>query len=369
MRVSDLLPVQWGVYTSLFLLGIGCLLGLEYACWAHPDWEEKIGQASLAIFNPAQPGNLTAWFSSLLWFFAGLVCLTAFQLDRTTRSRRLSDIWLWAMFGCLLLSVDAACQVREFLRVLLIQVSGTALYGNGDVWWISLYLILFGMIGSRLLVEMRHHLLACNLFFLAALSQILACCLALHLFDLPGEETRLPILLRTGLEMLGAFFAVFSFLLFVRNMVLQIDADTQIPVPAPVPVPQKTAKPKTEVKAAPPKIAPVVSEPPAKKEKPTDTKREKESKSKRSDSSRACPIVFPAQGGEKIVKVEEIAPLGDDETLEKLKKHRPKRPPPQPLEEEEYEEIEELEEFDDSVEEEGDDVLFEEEEEYEYERD
>jgi len=310
------LPTRWGIYAFLFLLGIGCILGLEYACWVQPG---------LAILDPAQPGNLTAWFSSVLWFFAGLVCLTAFQLDRYTHAHRLSDIWLWAAFGCLLLSVDSACQVRVFLRDLLIQVTGTALYGNGDVWWISLYLLLFGMIGSRLLVEMRHHLLSCNLFFLAAMSQILACCIALNLFDLPGQETRLPVLLRGGLEMLGAFFAVFSFSLFVRNMVLQLDSPRQIPE-------QKVIAPKTPKKAKEKKEE-------KEKAKPIEPKPEKPGKSKRPDPSRTCPIVFPAQGGEKIVKVEEIAPLSDEETLEKLKKTKKKAPLP------EEEELGDLEEF------------------------
>ncbi|MCL2304689.1 MAG: hypothetical protein FWC43_05040 [Planctomycetaceae bacterium] len=360
MRVSDLFPTQWGVYVFLFLLGVGCVLGLEYACWMQPDWKAKLGLASLAILDPAQPGNLTAWFSSVLWFLAGLVCLTAFQLDRYTHSRRLSDIWLWAMFGCFLLSVDSTCQVRDFLRDVLIKVSGTALYGNGDVWWISLYLILFGMIGSRLLVEMRHHLLSCNLFFIAALSQILACCIALNLFELPGKEARMPILLRTGLEMLGAFFAVFSIALFVRNMVLQMDFGTKKPIPGP----QKKEGKVAQSKAAKKEREKV-------QDRPGETKREKKEKSKRFDSSRTCPIVFPSQGGEKIVKVEEIEPLGDEETVEKLKKH-PKKKPPKPQEEDEFSEVleewEELEESDDSAEEEYEEEEYEEyedEEEYE----
>jgi len=342
------LPTRWGIYAFLFLLGIGCILGLEYACWVQPG---------LAILDPVQPGNLTAWFSSVLWFFAGLVCLTAFQLDRYTHAHRLSDIWLWAAFGCLLLSVDSACQVRVFLRDLLIQVTGTALYGNGDVWWISLYLLLFGMIGSRLLVEMRHHLLSCNLFFVAAMSQILACCIALNLFDLPGQETRLPVLLRAGLEMLGAFFAVFSFSLFVRNMVLQLDSPRQIPEP-------KITAPKTPKKAKEKK-----EEKEKEKAKPIEAKPEKPSKSKRPDPSRTCPIVFPSQGGEKIVKVEKIEPLSDENTVEKLKKIRKNQAPkPQLRKEEEFEDLEDREVFD----EEENDALFEdeyadEEEEYEYE--
>jgi len=344
MRVSDLLPTQWGIYVFLFFLGVGCILGLGYACWVQPG---------LAIFNPAQPGNIVAWFSAVLWFFAALVCLTAFQVDRYTHSYRLSDIWLWAAFGCLLLSVDSACQVRYFLRDLLVQVSGTALYGNGDVWWISIYLLLFGMIGSRLLVEMRHHLLSCNLFFVAALSQILACCIALNLFDLPGKETLLPVLLRSGLEMLGAFFAAFSFSLFVRKMVLQLDSPKQVTTP----------------KVTPQKVSPQKT-PPKSKEKEKKKEEEKENvkiidpkpekKSKRSGPSRTCPIVFPAQGGEKIVKVEKIEPLSDGETLEKLKKPKKKAPPHE-------EEREDLEDFEDDTGEDNEDTSLEEEyEEEEY---
>lgn len=351
MRVSDLLPTRWGAYLFLFLFGIGCVTGLLYACWTLPDRE---------IFDPTRPGNLAAWFSAMLWFLASLICVTIFRLDRHARSRRLSDIWLWTVFGCLLLSADCACQVRDALRVVLVKLSGTTLYGNGDVWWIAVYLILFGMIGSRLLVEMRHHLLSCNTFFVAALSHILACCLALHLFDFSGQETRLPVLLRAGLEMLGAFFAVFSFSLFMRNMVLQIDFGSQIMVTP------KTVKTKTEIKVKPPKTVNVVVEPTAKKEKqkekekPVDVK--PEVKSKPADPSRTCPIVFPSQGGEKIVKVKAIDPLDDEETLERLKKARTKKSPqPQvPVEEE-------IGESDEFIEDEYDDAMLEDDEAAEYE--
>ena len=342
MRVSDLLPTRWGVYLFLFLSGIGCVTGLTYACLLLPE---------PAIFDPAQPGNLTAWFSSVLWFFAGMICVAIFRLDGYSRLRRLSDIWFWAVFGCLLLSADSACQVRDVLRVVLVKLSGTALYGNGDVWWISVYLIVFGMIGSRLLVEMRHHLLSCNTFFIAVLSHILACCIALRLFDLPAQQTRLPILLQAGLEMLGTVFAVFSFSLFLRSMVLQIDSGTK-----------KTGMPKAEIKIGKSKTANVMSEPTAKRKKRKDKEAERPSKDKTADVSRTCPIVFPSACGDKIVKVEAIEPLRDGELLEKLKATRQKKaPPPQEPVEVEFDDP------DESFDEEDDDALLEGDESEEYE--
>ena len=98
--------------------------------------------------------------------------------------------------------------------------------------------------------------------------------------------------------------------------------------------------------------------------KPVEATPPPKTQGKQTDALRTCPIVFPSQGGEKIVKMEAIEPLRGDETLEKLKKGRKVKPsetpPPQ---EEEFEEPEEepRDNADDAVEEENDDAFFEEE--------
>ena len=368
MSLSDLFPTRWGFFVFFLFAGILWILGLEYAYWQLPNWTAAVGDTELKILDFAASGNLAGWFSTVLWFYAATVCFLLFQLDRKAfRSSiatdyRLSDIWLWAVFGCLLLSVDATCQVREFLRVVLVKVSGTKLYGNGDVWWIAIYLVIFGMIGSRLLVEMRHHLLSCNTFFLSAMAYILACCLALEMFELPGNETRLPVMLRTGMEMFCSLFAVFSFSLFARRMVLKIETEIKQP-----------AKKKSRAKNKETQTA--KKDKKSNESEPTTSITVTQVEDKKSKTgTRTCPIIFPSQGGEKIVKIEEIEPLG--ESQEKRKKIRPKPQPlpPEPEPEPELEpeiiyEDEEVEYEEDATEEEYDDLDEYEEEEYEEEED
>ncbi len=344
MQLTDLIPTRWWNYLLLLLFGVGCILGLEYLYWIEPGLLEKISQPELSSLDFAVRGNLAAWFTSVLWTFAGLVCIVVFQIDRKSASteiasfHRLSDIWLWAAVGSLLLSVDSVCQIREFLRIVLVKLSGTSLYGNGEVWWVAVYVVLFGMIGSRLLVEMRHNLLACNTFFVAALSGLLACCLALDLLDLPVKDSRFPIALQTGLEMIGALFALFSFSLFTRMLLVRTVsgtiATTSLPEVAP---PKKRSRASKKSTEKPEKTPTVVVEPPPKEEKKTKSK---------GSASRVLQIVHPAEHGEKIVKIGEIEPLDEEETLEKLKKIRPKKPvkieePPEEIEEDFPEEFEE----------------------------
>ena len=324
MSLSDLFPTRWGFFVFFLFAGILWILGLEYAYWQLPNWTAAVGDTELKILDFTASGNLAGWFSTILWFYAATICFLLFQLDRKAfRSSiatdyRLSDIWLWAVFGCLLLSVDATCQIREFLRIVLIKVSGTKLYGNGDVWWIAIYLVIFGMIGSRLLVEMRHHLLSCNTFFLSALAYLLACCLALNLLELPSKEERIPMMLRTGMEMGSALFAVFSFSLFARRMVLQIETGIKSPVKKKTRAKNKDTQIKKDKKNN-------VSELTAS----TGTVSQTEERKLKTGTMRTCPIIFPTQGGEKIVKIEEIEPI-EIETLEKRKKVRPQRHPKPP---------------------------------------
>lgn len=253
MSAWDILPLHWGKILVFFLLGSGIIVGLEYLYWTRLDWSIQLNVEQLPIFDFAVPGNLSAWFSSGLWLFAAAMCLVAFLIGRKQeKTHRLSDIWLWAAFGSFLLSADAVCQVKDFIRIVLIHFSGTALYAQGEIWWIAVYVFLFGTIGSRLLVEMRHYLLACNIFFIAALSSLIACCIPLNLVKFPFEDARAPIMLRSGLEMSGALFAVLAFSLFVRRMLIvyrntqQISSQNMENLPKPTLCEQKPNVPESK---------------------------------------------------------------------------------------------------------------------------
>ena len=221
MLVSELIPKRIGIYLLFFLVGSGIITGLVCLDWKEPQLSEKLGVVNIEMFDFTVVGNLSDWFLSVLWFFNGVISLAGFKVGRLQdkSGSRLSDIWIWAVFGCVFLSIDSVCQVRELILTVLVNMSGTHLYGDGQIWWIALYAVFFGMIGSRLLVEMRHYLLSCNLFFAAGACQILAICIILRLLTIP-EHPRLEIMLHTAFEMFSSLFVLFSFGLYTRHTLM-----------------------------------------------------------------------------------------------------------------------------------------------------
>lgn len=385
MSAWDILPLQWGKILFFFLLGLGFVAGLEYLYWTRLDWAIQLGVEGLPIFDFGTPGNLSAWFSSGLWFVCAAMCMIAFLIGRKQgQASQLSDIWLWATFGSLLLSADAVCQVKDFLRIVLFKFSGTNLYANGEIWWIVVYVFVFGTIGSRLLIEMRHYLPACNAFFVAALSSLLACCIPLNIVELPFEDARMPVVLRCGLEMTGALFAVLAFSLFVRKMLLACQQGESVPQPAtrpaakeqkPETAPQPSKNSETKPIAAP--VLPVKStvesmgekakplfdvnlkaknetaspqeeklpekpnekeivpektaDPPEDEDDPVifsiieeadekDVKENEKEKEEDKRPARTCQIVHPSANGEKIVKTESIDEYLDEDETKSARK-------------------------------------------------
>ncbi len=221
MFVSELIPKKLGLYFLLFLLGIGMVAALEYSHLMMPVWARFLAVPSIAAIDFNLPGNLSTWFSSNLWTFCGLVCLAAFLIGRfEERDRnRSGDIWLWGAIASFFLSVDSVCQIRVLLRDVLVKTSGTAIYGDGEIWWVGLYVIFFGMIGSRLLVEMRHYLPSCNAFFFAGMCHILAICVGLRVLEMP-HGPQYDLMIQTGLEMLGNVFALLAFSLYLRRIAI-----------------------------------------------------------------------------------------------------------------------------------------------------
>lgn len=219
MSLFDLVPKKLYPYFLLFLLGSGGIVMLEYLHYIMPVCARFLGVAQIAAFDFQAGGNLSEWFSANLWTLSSIVCLLAFFMGRSQEKNHnySSDIWIWGAFACLYLSVDSVCRIRDLISDIGVKLSGTQLYGEGQIWWISLYTVVFGMIGSRLLVEMRHYLPSCNAFFVGSICHILHVCMDLKLFSLP-QSAEYELMSQSGLQMTGNMFLFFSFALYVRHL-------------------------------------------------------------------------------------------------------------------------------------------------------
>ena len=108
---------------------------------------------------------------------------------------------------------------------MMTTLTGTPLLGNGDLWWVVAYAIIFGAIGSRVLIDVRSCIPAAVALSGAAIAHAMtvAQVFGWELFD--SEASR--AIFRSASEMTGNLLLLAAFGLFARHVVL--DAEGLLP--------------------------------------------------------------------------------------------------------------------------------------------
>ena len=111
------------------------------------------GGAQLAALDIAAKGSLACWFSSLLLLAAAVMAMLVYAVrrHRTDDYQGRYRVWLWAAGCWLLMATDQAASLREAFQAAMIALTGTPLLGDGTLWWVAAYVLIFGAVGSRLL--------------------------------------------------------------------------------------------------------------------------------------------------------------------------------------------------------------------------
>ena len=170
-RLIDLVPKRWPAFLAHFTLGGLAIAGIDWLARNADRWSETLDPQQLALFEPAALGSLARWLG-VLWL------LTAAALSviiYTVRRHKADDYhggyraWLWAAGLFTLASLDAATSAHRLLSTLLVQQFGTPLGGNGTAWWLGTWGLLLGLVGIRLMVDMRASRAALTAATLAAL--------------------------------------------------------------------------------------------------------------------------------------------------------------------------------------------------------
>ncbi len=217
--LTDLIPKRLGTFWLLFLLGAGFIAVTEFCYFKLPDISRITGIDSIPAFDVTQRDSLASWLIMILWAVAAFYSVLVYIVSRREQDyRRLSDIWIWGAIACLYLSLDQIAGLRTLFRDLMIHHTGTQLYGNGNLWWVAVYLIVFGMIGTRVLTEIRYYLPACNSLLMAGICFIIAGCAELGLL-LPGDSVP-NAMLASGAAMTGGLFLVLSIGLYGRQLIV-----------------------------------------------------------------------------------------------------------------------------------------------------
>ena len=107
----------------------------------------------------------------------------------------------------------------------MIALAGTPLLGDGTLWWVAAYVLIFGAVGSRLLLDMRPSQLSMAALLAAAVAQALAMAGRLGWISAGGGVR--GVMFQAGSEMAGNLLLLWAMALHARYVLL--DAEGLLP--------------------------------------------------------------------------------------------------------------------------------------------
>lgn len=221
LRISDLVPKSYLAIGLWFTLGAAAIAGLEALYFWMPALAKSSTDGAVAAFDLDGEGSLAVWFSSLLLGLSALVSLFIFVIRR----HKADDyhgryrIWLWAALVWLVMSIDETGSLHEGFKELMTQASGSRIHGDGSLWWVLGYGLVFLAICTRLVFQLKSSRAAIAAFVLAFGCYGAAVATQLELI-MPQSGAR-GIMLEEGLEMAADLLLLASLTLFARYVVLE----------------------------------------------------------------------------------------------------------------------------------------------------
>ncbi len=241
-RLVDLVPRRYLTLALWFFAGLLTIAALEGLYYLMPRLAQHASDGRIAAFDLDDEGSLAAWFSSTTLLLASLTAWLVYGVRRHKPDdyHGRFRIWLGAGLLWMLMSIDEAASLHEGFKELMTQLTHRRLWGDGSVWWVGAYLIVLGVIGLRLLLEMRVCRAATTALALAAVAYGAA--VAVQLGWLAPDQGARAVMWEEGLEMLGNLWLLLSMSLSARYVILE--SEGQLPRRA------KVEKPATEKRKA-----------------------------------------------------------------------------------------------------------------------
>ncbi len=227
MRLIDLVPRRLAIIALWLVGGLAVISGLEVL----HNWQHEFSAATtgvqFAAFDLTRNGCLGSWFSSLFLLAASAAAFLIYTIrrHRTDDYRGRYRIWLWAALCCFIAATDVAANLHESFRQTMIHLAKTGIWGDGTIWWIIPYILVFAVLGSRLVLDMRPCRLAIIAFLLAATCYLVAASMELGLLSM-GNAVR-AVMFKSGAAMYGHLMLLMSMALNARYVIL--DAEGLIP--------------------------------------------------------------------------------------------------------------------------------------------
>jgi hypothetical protein len=223
--LTNLIPKGLGTYWLLFLSGSILIALLEFAYFKMPILTELLGVKTIPPLDVASRGSLLNWGFSVLLLITAVVALINFQLGLKYKDPKgRVTTWFWTAVILIFLSLDVQVAVRETIRDLLTAASGTSLYRDGTVWWLILYSFFFGVLGTRILLDMMSYAPSLGLYLLAVSGMITGFLIEIGFIPI-FENSVQNIILQTAIPPSMALIFFLAVTLFARR---QIFRDSEI---------------------------------------------------------------------------------------------------------------------------------------------
>jgi hypothetical protein len=219
-RVSDLIPKSYGLLALWFFVGAALIAGLEALYFYMPVLSAGTTDGRIAAFDLDGEGSLAVWYSSFLLQLAAAAALVVYSI----RKQRADDyyaryrVWIVAALCWFVMSVDEAASLHEGFKELMTSLTGNRVFGDGSIYWVGAYGVVLGIVGIRLLMDMKECITSTVLFLLTGVCYAAAVVTQLE-FLLPQSGAQ-GVMLEEGLEMAGNLLLLMSMAVHARYVFL-----------------------------------------------------------------------------------------------------------------------------------------------------
>ena len=165
LRLCDLIPKSWWAIVLVLLVPALMLYGIAQG-YIH---FQQSNDAVAATFALTGSGNLASWFASFILLCAMVGSLQVYLLRR----HKLDDyrgrykIWLVVAAWCAIASLDASSGLHRLLDLAARRMPADGSFSTAGSWWLLIAAAGTGVLGLRLIVEMRRSRLALPLVSIA----------------------------------------------------------------------------------------------------------------------------------------------------------------------------------------------------------
>jgi hypothetical protein len=250
-RISDLVPTRPFVVMLLILVLLTGVAAIEtlYIHWqtspapVRAAGEAALGREQLAAIDLAARGNLASWYSALLLAAGACGGLVIFSI----RCHRVDDyhgryrVWLWTVAALLWASLDSVTEIHEAIGATIGLIAGSARLAN--VGWLTLYMLVFGVLAIRLGIETWHAVSSFSTLSLSAVLYLVAGMTSVGWIPLPGYL--LATVLQTTIIMLAHVTLVAGLVLYARH--IHLDAQGKLPLRLRTQGPKPKRKPRARL--------------------------------------------------------------------------------------------------------------------------